>query len=60
MLLNFNVEQKYLNHLPFRGTITKWNSLDLQIWNSSYTTFKNCFIDEFRPVPNSVFNSVLL
>ena len=38
----------------FPWTITKWNGLDLQIQNSSYTAFKKHFIDEFRPVPNSV------
>ena len=40
----------------FPWTNTKWNSLDIQIWNPSYTAFKKHFIDEFRPVPNSVFN----
>ena len=37
----------------FPWTITKWNSLDLQIHNLSYTAFRKHFIDEFRLVPNS-------
>ena len=40
----------------FPWAITEWNCLDLQIQNSSYTAFKKHFTDEFRPVPNSVFN----
>ena len=40
----------------FPWTITKWNSLDLQIRNLSYTVFRKHFIDKFRPVPNSAFN----
>ena len=40
----------------FPWTITVWNSLDLQIRNSSYIAFKKHFIGEFRPVPNSMFN----
>ena len=40
----------------FPWTITKWNTLDLQISNSSNSAFKNHFIHEFRPFPNSVFN----
>ena len=40
----------------FPWTITEWNSLDLNICSSSYTTFKKYFIHEFRPVPNYVFN----
>ena len=40
----------------FPWTITEWNSLDLQIRNLSYTDFRKQFIDELRPVPNSVFN----
>ena len=40
----------------FPWTITEWNSLDLQICNLSYTAFRKHFIDEFRLVPNSVFN----
>ena len=40
----------------FPWTITKWSTLDLQIWNLSYTAFRKHFIDESRPVPNSVFN----
>ena len=40
----------------FPWTITEWNSLDLQIRNLSYTAFRKHFIDEFRLVPNSVFN----
>ena len=35
MLLNINVEDKHLNHLFFPWAITKWNSLDLQIRNTS-------------------------
>ena len=41
MLLNINVEQKHLNHLSFPGPLP----------NGMVQ-----FIDEFRPVPNSVFN----
>ena len=44
------------NSTFFPWTITKINSLDLQIQNSSYTAFKKHFTDELRPVPNSVFN----
>ena len=40
----------------FPWTITEWNSLDLQIQNLSYTAFRKHFINEFRPIPNSVFN----
>ena len=40
----------------FPWAITEWNSLDLQIRNLSYTAFRKHFIDEFRPVPNSVLN----
>ena len=40
----------------FLWTITEWNSLDLQIWNLSYTAFWKHFIGEFRPILNSVFN----
>ena len=40
----------------FPWTITEWNSLDLQIRNLSYTAFRKHFIDESRPMPNSVFN----
>ena len=40
----------------FPWTITKWNSLDLQTRNLSYTAFRKPFIDEFRQVPNSLFN----
>ena len=52
--LNINAEQKHLHHLFW--TITEWNSLDLQIQNSSYKAFKKHFLHEFRLVPNSVFN----
>ena len=50
-----------LNHQGFKSsffpwTITEWNSSDLQIWNLSYTAFRKHFIDEFRPVHNSMFN----
>ena len=55
MLLIINVEQKHSNHF-FPWTITKLNSLGLQIWNSSYKAFKKHFIHDIRPVPNSVFN----
>ena len=37
----------------FPWSITKWNSLDLQIRNLSYTAFRNHFVDVFRPIPNS-------
>ena len=40
----------------FLWTITEWLSLDVQIHNLSYTAFRKDFIDEFRSVPNSVFN----
>ena len=40
----------------FPWTITAWNSLDLQIGNLSDTAFRKHFMDEFRPVPHSVFN----
>ena len=41
----------------FPWNITAWNSLDLQIGNLSDTAFrKQHFMDEFRPVPHSVFN----
>ena len=40
----------------FSWAITEWNSLDLQIQNLSYTAFRKQFTDEFRPIPNSVFN----
>ena len=40
----------------FPWTITKWNSLDLQTRNLSYTAFRKPFIDKFRQVPNSLFN----
>lgn len=40
----------------FPWTITEWNSLDINIPNSSNTTFKQHLTDEFRPIANSVFN----
>ena len=40
----------------FLWTITEWISLDINIPNSSNTTFKQHLIDEFRPIANSVFN----
>ena len=40
----------------FYWTIIEWNSLDLQMQNLFYTVFRKHFIDEFRPVRNSVFN----
>ena len=36
--------------------MTEWNSLDINIHISLYTTFKKHVIHEFRPVSNSVFN----
>ena len=40
----------------FPWTITEWSSLDLQIRILFYTAFREHFIDEFRQIPNSVFN----
>ena len=57
MLLNVNVEQKHFKSSFFLWTITKWNSLDLQIGNLSYTAFRKQFIDQFRPASNSVLNT---
>ena len=40
----------------FPWTITEWNSLDIKICSSAYTTFKKHLIYEFKSVPNSLFN----
>ena len=52
MLLNVNAFKSSF----FSWTITKWKSLDLRIRNLSYTAFRKHFIDEFRRIPNSVYN----
>ena len=61
MLLNRKVTKYQRRTEAFKSsffpwTITEWNSLDFQIWNLSYTASRKHFNDEFRPIPNSVFN----
>ena len=61
MLLNRKVTKYQCRTEAFKSsffpwTITEWNSLDFQIWNLSYTASRKHFNDEFRPIPNSVFN----
>ena len=56
MLLNINVEQKHLNHLSFPGPSPN-GIVYLHIQNLPYTAFRKHFIDEFGPIPNSVFNT---
>ena len=48
-MLHSNVERKHLNHIFFPWTIAEWNSLDINIRNSSYATFKIHLIHKFRP-----------
>ena len=42
--------------LFFLWTITEWNKIDIKIWNSPYSVFRNYLLNEIRPKPSPLYN----
>ena len=40
----------------FSWTITEWNKIDIKIWNSPYSVFRNYLLKEIRPKPSPLYN----
>ena len=54
---SFKIKHNFFKDFPFPAVISEWNSLDINIQNSSsINVFKKEILKYIRPEPNSTYN----